>query len=338
MERENIMVKKSMLVHLKERFGEKNEWTVKPELPRSLNIELNNTCNHQCVFCEFHSPYSSYAKDMKLCVMDTDLACKILEQAWELGIGKKEVGFYAAGEAFLHKDFAKIVHYAKSLGFSYTFITTNGALATPSKLVEVVNSGLDSIRFSVNAGTRETYKKIHGKDDFDTVINNIKFLREYLDQNNIDMNTSISYVVTKENKKEMLILKELINDCVDEILFIPVLGVKDWNEELSKKLSLDEYEEKDRLENKRLSCPLLFNAMYITSAGKVKLCCDTYKTDIEVYDLNKDLNLKAAWNAPMFLKYRAAILENNVKGTACENCHQLRQGVSRVMMDMQQGM
>ena len=326
--------KKSMITHFKERFGVDNNLSIEPDFPGALNIELNNTCNQQCIFCEYHSPRSPYAKELKSCVMDKEFVCEILSQAWELGIGKKELGLYSAGEVFLYKDFAEIVRYAKSLGFPYIFVTTNGVLATPKKLIEVINSGLDSIRFSVNAATRETYRSMHGRDDFDRVIDNIRCMREYLDKNNIQMNTSVSYVVTKENIEEISKAKELLKNLVDEILFIPVIGLSKWDKELSERLSLDEYEEKDRVENYNLSCPIPFNTMYITSAGKVKLCCNTYKTDIETYDLTNDLNLEAAWKSRVYQKYRKAFIEKNIKGTVCENCRQVKQGVSRVMMDV----
>ena len=53
------------------------------------------------------------------------------------------------------------------------YITTNGALAQPDRIRYLAELGLNSIKYSVNASTRETYKKIHGKDDFETVRNNI---------------------------------------------------------------------------------------------------------------------------------------------------------------------
>ena len=52
--------KKSMITHFKERFGVNNNLSIEPDFPGALNIELNNTCNQQCIFCEYHSPRSPY--------------------------------------------------------------------------------------------------------------------------------------------------------------------------------------------------------------------------------------------------------------------------------------
>ena len=41
---------------------------------------------------------------------------------------------------------------------------------------KAINNGLDSIKFSIHGGTSETYKKIHGKNDFERVIKNLNGL------------------------------------------------------------------------------------------------------------------------------------------------------------------
>ena len=56
------------------------------------------------------------------------------------------------------------------LGFQYTFLTTNEVLATSERMQAILKAGLGSIRFSVNAPERETYKKLYGKDDYNTVM------------------------------------------------------------------------------------------------------------------------------------------------------------------------
>lgn len=327
-------MKKSMMEHFKERFADEREYGLEPELPACLNIELNNTCNHKCIFCDFHSPCIERPKHYKESVMKTDVVYEILEQAKKLGIGRREVGFYASGEVFLHKDFANIVRYAKELGFSYTFITTNGALAVPDKMKEVIDAGLDSIRISVNGADRKTYEAMHGRDDFDIVFNNIKFLRSYLDEKNIDMNTSISFVVTKENEMQIPKMKEMFQDLVNEILFIPVIESKKWSKELHERLYLEEYLEKDIVENKELICRLLYNTMYIDSNCKVKCCCAAFTTDVDMFDLSEEMDLEKAWYSSLYKFYRKAMLDGNLKGTICEGCRMVQQGISRDIMDV----
>ena len=64
--------------------------------------------------------------------MDFETVKRILDSAKNLGgMGEKEVGFYLSGEAFLYKKLAEVIAYAKKVGYEYTFLTTNGALAFP---------------------------------------------------------------------------------------------------------------------------------------------------------------------------------------------------------------
>lgn len=47
-----------MRKHLEERFGKVFNLQKNPPLPKSLNIELNSTCNQSCVFCPFHGKFA----------------------------------------------------------------------------------------------------------------------------------------------------------------------------------------------------------------------------------------------------------------------------------------
>ena len=75
-------------------------------------------------------------------------------------------------------------------------------MATPDKVVPVINAGLDSIKFSINAATRKTYKLIHQKDDWTKVIKNLNFIKKYILTKKINLKLYASYVVMKQNIHE----------------------------------------------------------------------------------------------------------------------------------------
>ena len=141
-------------------------FTLNPPFPdKQLHIEITNICNHSCIFCS----HKTMTRDRGF--INEDFLFRILQEAYDLGV--REVGFQVAGDSFACEDFGKYVRKAKDVGFRYVFVTTNLALATPNKLKEVFDAGLDSIKISINAGSRETYKLVHGSDDFETVRENI---------------------------------------------------------------------------------------------------------------------------------------------------------------------
>lgn len=320
-----------MRTHMQERLGKTNNFELYPPLPKNLNVELNNTCNQKCVFCPYHGEYSM--RKLKPATMDADFAKKILLTAKELGIGQNEVGFYLAGEPFCYPKLAEIIAYAKSLGYKYTFLTTNGALASPQKLKEVMDAGLDSIRFSVNAAERDTYKELHGTDDFATVLDNIKFMHQYISEKGLKVATSLSCVITKKTIGIQKDIRALFQEYVDDIVFIPVTmyGLKDVDKVKEKYEVIND----DELEiNESAVCPVLFDTMYINASGQVMPCCGAYDYDLSFYDLKEDFNLEKAWNSEGYLKYRKVFLEHgSYEDTICETCFMIKDGVQRLILE-----
>ncbi len=317
-----------MREHMNDRFGKVFNFTENPPLPKSLNIELNNTCNHSCVFCPYHGEYG--VCDDNPSVMSFENVKRILEEAKKLGIGEKEVGFYLSGEAFLYNRLPEVISYAKALGFSYVFITTNGALATPDKMKTVLDAGLDSIRFSINASDRETYKNIHGRDDFDIVINNIKYMRSYINDNNLDVATSISCVLTKKTSDIQGKIHELFDDYVDDILFIPVILSNIGCDESF----VEEYQiisNSDITLKKDFICPIIFDTLYIRADLTIVPCCEARLENGVLYDLKEKFDLEAAWNCIEYKQYRNIFIHNtDVSGTLCEKCPLRLEGPERL--------
>jgi MoaA/NifB/PqqE/SkfB family radical SAM enzyme len=321
------MAEKVMRKHMEERFGKVFNYSQNPPMPSSLNIELNSTCNQRCEFCGIHGSHAK--RKMKSAVMATEDAKKLLDEASRLGIGRKEVGFYMVGEAFLHKDLAEVVAYAKKLGFKYTFLTSNGSLATPDKMKAILDAGIDSLRFSVNAADRETYKAVHGTDHFDTVCDNIKFMREYIDKNSLNVATSISCVITKRTLGIQDRMKELFGSLVDDILFIPVMMNRlDCDEEFRKEIQL--VDDSNATINEDFICPILFDTMYVDAEMKVLPCCVACNTDCSFYDLKENLDLEAAWNCEGYRKYRSIFLDKaDDSESICSTCLLRMKGVER---------
>ena len=313
------MPSKTMREHFNDRFDGKANFVDNPPLPDSLNIELNSGCNQACEFCPFHGRYA--LNHPPIATMKYEDAISILDQAKKLGIGRKEVGFYLSGEAFLHKDLSRIIKYAKELGFKYTFITSNGALADEEKMKGVLDAGLDSIRFSINADNRELYEEIHGRDDFDKVVDNVRFTHEYITNNHLPVSTSISCVLTKRTQGIKTNIRDLFSEYVDDIIFIPL--------SLLRLNCDDEYRQENQMFDERMLsvdkskvCPMLFNTMYIGANMTVMPCCEAYDDNAVFYDLNKDFNLENAWYSDAYRYHRGIFLHgNDDSNTICHRCY-----------------
>ena len=147
--------------------------------------------------------------------MAPDMVYRVLQEAFDCGV--RELGLYATGESFLVKDLAKYVELAKGeIGYEYLFITTNGALATPERVKPVLDAGLDSIKFSISAGTSETFKRIQGRDDFWLVVNNLRWISRYRDASRSSFRIYVTMVYTDETAGEVEKLRELVAPYIDE--------------------------------------------------------------------------------------------------------------------------
>lgn len=300
---------------LLEKFGKNSSdylFEEKPELPANLNIEVTSACNHKCIFCCYHSDLAEEKVRSKF--MDEELLEKLIIEASRSNIGRKELGFHMTGEPLLFKNLEKYIKLAKEHGFEYIFMTTNGSLATKERIKSLIESGLDSIRYSINGATKETYSLAHGIDDFDNVVANLKSLCEYKIKNNANISTSISCVLTQKNIHEKELMKELFEKYVDELIFIPVLNIDRFFPQLS------DWQIREITEFEYIPCKSPFTSMYVSCEGNVVPCCAAIKEESMVMgNINND-SLTNIWNNNKFVNIRRDFINHKIPFEFCNKC------------------
>jgi len=281
-----------------------------PSFPKTSLVELSNGCNHACIFC------TNPRMERKIGRLDVNLYEKFIRQGRQLGM--KEVGLYTTGEPFLMKNINDYIKIAKKNGIEYIFITTNGGLTEPEKLISAIESGLDSIKFSVNAGTRESYKLVHGVDDFDKVVNNIKYLSKHIKENNINLKLMVSCIITKHIEDEEEILKNLLLPYIDEIVFYGVNSQFGQSIEQIKHLE-SSLTDPPPAKGKAKPCSMVWNRVHLTKEGYLTLCCADYENALTYADLNHT-SLKDAWHNQVITEMRKKHQSQCLEGTLCDNC------------------
>ena len=282
---------------------------------RRMSIEITNACNHHCIFCP------SGNLNRKRQFIDEDLFYRIVQEGYDLGI--RELALHMLGEPLLNKNISKYVVHAKSTGYQYVYLTTNGSLANPQKIHEVFNAGLDSIKFSINAGTRESYIAVHGCDDFENVKKNLIYCSEYRKTSGKEFNIFISFVVTNLTLPEVEQFKETFSTYVDDIVFYNIInrgGVIPDNIRLAPE-DITFKESKTR----GMFCHHPFNAVYVTSEGFLAPCCMDGDLNFIMADLH-DIPLADALFSEKMINFRKMHMEKTFSGTYCESC--LRSGSS----------
>ena len=280
--------------------------TEHPPFPKNMMVELSNACNHACIFCANPKMTRPIGR------MDPDLLERLLREAQAMGVS--EVGFYTTGDPFVHKDLAKFVALAKSLGIRYTYVSTNGALATPERARAVIDAGLDSMKFSINAGSRATYKAIHGRDEYDKVLENLTWVSEYRKTLGRPLYLSVTCVVINQNSHEVDTFRKRVGPLVDDIYFSPG-GIQAGNMLENRDVLLPN----DQPIPEFKPCWMLFGRAHVTCEGYLTLCCVDYQNYLALVDL-KTTSLADAWLHTRFADMRRRHLENKLEGTLCYNC------------------
>ncbi|GHT91806.1 hypothetical protein FACS1894140_2940 [Spirochaetia bacterium] len=206
------------------------------------------------------------------------------------------------------------IEFAKKLGYSYIYINTNGWLATPERAKTLIDSGLDSIKFSMNAISREDYKAIHGVDGFERVINNIRAAYEYRNKCGKKCNVYAAFVETSKNKDHIAEAVKAMQGIVDEVMTFKVTNRGGQINEVESDL----YTGTDALSFK-YPCGFPFNTATITAEGYLVLCCQDFCNETVIADLN-NTSIVDAWNSEKFVKFRERHLANDLEGTLCYNC------------------
>jgi radical SAM protein with 4Fe4S-binding SPASM domain len=182
--------------------------------PIYVEIGLTNRCNHNCMFCALDYLEHGGAD------IDSKILSKNLENMAKHGV--KSVMFAGEGEPFLHKNIPFFVRTAKESGMDVS-ITSNGVPFTDKK-AEQCMPYLSWIRFSVDAGTPETYAKIHGtkKGDFEKVLNNIKYAVNLKSKNNLNTTIGVQALLTNKSLDELSLLARTIKNIgVDNLQIKP---------------------------------------------------------------------------------------------------------------------
>ncbi len=131
--------------------------------PVCLYLEVTNRCNLLCETCPRTFEDLEAPADM-----GWDLFTSIIDQVPNIA----RVVMHGVGEPMLVKTLPQMIRYLKDRGI-YALFNTNGTLLTPRKQRELIETGLDELRISLDAADPETFLAVRGKDMFNRIVRNI---------------------------------------------------------------------------------------------------------------------------------------------------------------------
>jgi MoaA/NifB/PqqE/SkfB family radical SAM enzyme len=281
--------------------------SVTPPIPNSVKIEITSRCDLKCYFCAV-----AYKQRIKGHI-NKDFLYKLLNEIKEAGV--KEVGLFWLGEPFLNNDLPNYITYAKKIGIPYVFITTNGRLTSKNKLKRAFDSGLDSIKFSINARNKEDFKNTCGVDAFDQVIKHIQSAKKVRGKST-KPTIFASTVFDPRRESDYWETDALISSSVDEHYKLRLYGDKTFGIDEGRTI---EYHGHNRTMSDMLPCWSLFSLPHISYDGFMSACFCDFNPDLFIADLKK-MSFTEAWHSRKFMKLREKHLKKDIQGTSCQNC------------------
>ena len=131
--------------------------------PVCLYLEVTNRCNLLCETCPRTFETLEPPTDMSW-----ELFTRIVDQVPDVA----RVVMHGVGEPMLVKNLPAMVRYLKDRG-TYVLFNTNGTLMQSKRFQELIDTGLDELRVSLDAANRKSYAKIRGKDFFNRIVRDV---------------------------------------------------------------------------------------------------------------------------------------------------------------------
>jgi radical SAM protein with 4Fe4S-binding SPASM domain len=287
--------------------------------PVYMEISPSGTCNHRCVFCALD--FMEYQKRF----LDTAI---LKERLTEMaGLGLKSVMYAGEGEPLLHKDMVEITRHGKSVGIDQAF-TTNATLMKPA-ISERIMDVTSWIKVSCNAGTPESYAKVHRTKaaHFDQVLSNLEAAVEIRARHGYDCTLGMQILLLPETRGEVVRLAETARDIgldylvvkpysqhpksnTDEYKDIEYTNVDGLSEELDavrtesfqpilRLNTIKKWQEKDRPYERCLGLPFW---SYMDAGGNIWGCSMFLGDDRFNYGNIHDQTFKAIWEGEKRIK------------------------------------
>lgn len=298
--------------------------------PEEIILLPTMRCNYDCVTCpQDHKNGAEYPESFMKELAD------ILPFAKFVNI--------TGGEPLLYRHFDELISLVTDKGCTY-WLVTNGSLLNESWRHKLLDSTLQTIKFSIDGGTPQAYAKIRTVGNFHKVLKNIlEFMKLRLQKQRLDIHTQFNFVALRDNIESLPKLVAIAADlgihqlnviyCVCDNEYLAQRSLY-FHQQLSDEKMLLAGEIGKRhgvnvalprlfhaapsVEDSWLNtqvCDFPFKFMSVEHTGAIGVCCGT---QIRRGNIFKD-GFAKAWNDPFWVKLRETV-NTDKELDVCKNC------------------
>lgn len=275
------------------------------DLPVHLLIEPCSVCNLRCVMC-FQTD-KSFTRKPFMGQMDIGLYREIIDQAIEGGVGAISIG--SRGEPLIHPKIGEMLRYASGRKTIFDLkLITNATKLGEAECHHILSSDVNLVALSIDAYDKATYEDIRVRGNFDTVLSNVRRLREIRDRDypNSKVELRVSGVRVREDQNEEDFSAFWSKICDTTVMV-----------RLSRRWNTYENPVDSTIVH---PCAFLWNRLYIWHDGTCNPCDEDYKSMLTPGNVNEK-TIREIWGGEAMKKMRSEHLNKN-RGMfmPCDRC------------------
>tara|TARA_B100001248_G_C27399322_1_gene468620 strand:- start:592 stop:1719 length:1128 start_codon:yes stop_codon:yes gene_type:complete len=306
-------------------WDEANKFNLITKFPLFLHIELNQTCNYKCPHCIIGNPdevEKLYNKNENLDFNDYK---KIVDEGSKYNC--PSLSAQGDNEPFLIKNMEEYIYYAHKKGFIDIMTNTNGSPINITRSKKILDSGLTRMRFSLDAFTDETYKKVRvGAIDLDKVKRNIFNFLDLKEKGGYKLPiVGVSFCKLKQNEHELDEFKNYWKDKVD------LVTIQTFAPPTQNKSAYHEFYPEDQFYDDEVvdfKCNQPFQRIHIRNHEMFPCCYSLVMGDKGTENYKnfvigniKNMSIYDAWNGEKMKKLRQIQLDGKFKeNPTCAMC------------------
>jgi MoaA/NifB/PqqE/SkfB family radical SAM enzyme len=219
-------------------------------------------------------------------------------------------------EPLMHKKIFELLEYAHRVGVPQMHMTTNGTILTRPRADRLVETGINSVMFSIDAATPETFKEIRGAN-LEELEENVKYFVTKASTNGIK--TWASFILQPQSRHEReAFLMKWRSIGVDYVTFY-VLTEHDTKN--GAYIRTEEHYDKGA----RYPCASPWMQSVVFPEGQVSLCCKTmtdvgWRGVISMGNL-QNKSFEDIWRSKRYTQVRRELLDNQFDDfQVCREC------------------
>ncbi len=286
----------------------------------NIVVEINNTCNLNCVMCETRSAKRTRGS------MSPDDFVRVLDEIIKPK-GQKVLVVHTVGEPLIHPDFDRIAEevYKRNIRL---LLTTNGlSLKRHGSIFEKYPGLFAGVNISVDGASRETYDKIRIGGRFDSLIDNLAWLSDVNSRLKLKIPIGIQCVLSMDNLHEIPAYFKVYTKYVqpEHISFNMVSNLSASTGKVGDStLREGYYFSKNILESESVQnapCLLPFIQMHVLFDGCISACCRDYHGELIMGDIKKD-GWQEVWTGERYENMRKLHhLKKTDNFPMCKSCY-----------------